>query len=349
MFRDVRGLLIFLISGQGVPFLAALVTLLLVQIAAPHPRAVERIYSCGVYPAIATALSSVSRFVPFSLWDVFWSCAGVIFLAGILASIFRILRFGKFVLRAAQVAAVMLTAFYFLWGFNYFRPSLERRLPPVHEGAPGKQFLAVLDTLIARTNTLWIPIGDLDRGAVDDAVEASYHANAEFLGIPYPNGYRRPKSMLYSWLFAKAGVTGYFGPFFNEVQINSNLYPLEYPFVLAHEKAHQFGIASEAGANFCAFVVDSTSDQAQVRYSAFFSILQYFLFDARTRRDFDEYTRKIDAHVLADLKAERDYWQARESKSLSRMQTEANDLYLKSNRVEQGVADYDRVVLLVIQ
>ena len=86
--------------------------------------------------------------------------------------------------------------------------------------------------------------------------------------------------MIFSSFYSKMGLSGYFGPFFNEIHVNHYLLPLDYPFVLAHEKAHQFGITSEAEANLVAFVICVRSDDQRLRYSGYQSLLLYFLRDA---------------------------------------------------------------------
>ena len=168
------------------------------------------------------------------------------------------------------------------------------------------------------------------------------------LGIEYPNGSRRPKTMLFSSFFAKSGVSGYFGPFFNEIHLNYYLLPMEYPFVLAHEKAHQFGITNEAEANLCAFIVCSTSNDSRLKYSGYISLLLYFISDAGQLKDTSDYIRKIEKKVILDLRFQRNHWQGLRNVTLDKAQTAANNAYLKTNHIEDGVRNYNQVVSLVM-
>ena len=104
--------------------------------------------------------------------------------------------------------------------------------------------------------------------------------------------------MLFSSYFAKSGISGYFGPFFNEVHLNSYLLPDDYPFLLAHEKAHQFGISNEAEANLTAFIICTTSDDQRLQYSGYLFLLLYFINDASQLSDYKEYIKKIDKPVI---------------------------------------------------
>src|ERR1035437_3207140 len=148
------------------------------------------------------------------------------------------------------------------------------------------------------------------------------------LGIDFPNGIRRPKTMIFSFFYGKLGVSGYFGPFFNEIHVNSYLLPMDYPFVLAHEKAHQFGITSEAEANLVAFVICVKSEDQRLKYSGYQSLLLYFLKDASKMMEYKEYLNKIDKRVLEDFRYRQKYYDSLENKNLSGMQTAVNNRYL---------------------
>ena len=244
--------------------------------------------------------------------------------------------------------AILYFFFYFAWGFNYFRPKMENRIgweKPLPDEA---FFREILDSIIVETNRSHSIIVPSDYKGIDSLIEISYRNNAGALGIDYPNGSRRPKTMILSSIFAKSGVSGYFGPFFNEVHLNNYLLPMEYPFVLAHEKAHQFGITSEAEANFAAFLICTTSADHRLQYSGNMQLLLYFLADAHQLKDRNVYISRIDSLVIKDIKEQRKHWQDMENKTLDKVQTAANNAYLKSNRIEEGVKNYNNVVSLVI-
>ena len=338
-----------LLSKRLLPFGIAITVFLITRLAIRFPELTDRLYSHGLYPAIATVFSSFSHLLPFSLWDIFWTVFVISIVGVILLLLFRKIRFAPTLLRTLQILAILYSYFYVVWGFNYFRPSLENRLNLPTDQLPDSLFIETLDTLIEQTNASWVAMDSMKKAEINTAVEASYKANAAFLQVAYPNGFRRPKTMLYSDLFAKSGVSGYFGPFFNEIQINGKLLPTEYPFVLAHEKAHQFGMARESEANFCAYVVCSTSPNPYLRYSANFNLIQYFLMDAQPLKNYRDYVKKLRPEVIADIRVEYKYWQALRNEKLDRLQTAANNAYLKSNNIKQGTLNYNQVVELVLR
>ena len=267
---------------------------------------------------------------------------------GLVLAVFRKVKWGWYGLRVLQFAALLYVFFYLVWGFNYFRPKIETRVGWAKPKADEAVFRSILDSIIVHTNSSYNSVSSSDYPEIDQLVEESYRKNSRELGINYPNGSRRPKTMLLSSFFAKSGVSGYFGPFFNEIHLNYYLLPIEYAFVLAHEKAHQFGITNEAEANMAAFVVCTTSGDRRLQYSGYVNLMVYFLSDAGQLKDIKDYIRKIEKPVILDLRFQRRHWQGLQNKTLDKVQTVANNAYLKTNHIEEGVKNYNQVVGLVI-
>jgi hypothetical protein len=330
------------------PFALAILVFLTVRFAAHSSRFVELYYSTGIYPFIAKLFSGFSNLFTFSLWDVFWVLTILQIIGGLVLVAFRRVKFGRYCLLVLQFLALLYCFFYLVWGFNYFRPNIEPRVGWEKPKADEKVFRSVLDSIIVHTNSSCISISPSDYPTIDRLIEESYRKNSKRLGINYPNGPRRPKTMIFSSFFAKSGVSGYFGPFFNEVHLNYYLLPMEYPYVLAHEKAHQFGITNEAEANLASFIICTTSNDRRLQYSGNINLLLYFLSDASNFKDVKDYIRKIDKKVIVDLQFQRRHWQGLQNKTLDQVQTAANNAYLKTNHIEEGVKNYNQVVALVI-
>ncbi len=330
------------------PFVLALFVFISVRFAVHNSRFIESYYSTGIYPFIAKLFSGLSKLVPFSLWDIFWVLTIVLLIAGLILAIFRKVKWRWYGLRILQSAAILYAFFYCVWGFNYFRPGIETRVNWERQKPDEKVFRSILDSIISYTNSNYVSVSPSDYPAIDKLIEESYRKNSKELGINYPNGSRRPKTMIFSSFFAKSGVSGYFGPFFNEVHLNYFLLPMEYPFVLAHEKAHQFGITNEAEANLAAFIVCTTSDDRRLQYSGYVNLLVYFISDASQMKDVKDYIRKMNKPVLLDLRFQRRHWQGLRNITLDKVQTAANNAYLKTNNIEEGVKNYNQVVSLVI-
>jgi len=330
------------------PFILSLLVFLSTRLSIRNPAFIEQHYSRGIYPVIANLFSFFSNVIPFSLWDVFWILIILLLISGLILVAFRKIKFGWLGLRTLQILAILYSIFYFVWGYNYFRPNIEKRVGWETPKPDEMIFRSILDSLIVRTNFNYLQILSSDYPKIDELVEESYKIQSPKLAITYPNGTRRPKTMIFSSFYSKVGLSGYFGPFFNEIHVNQYLLPMDYPFLLAHEKAHQFGIGSEAEANLVAFIVCTKSSDQRLKYSGYQTLLLYFLRDASHLKEYKDYINKIDKRVLQDFRFRQKYYQGLENNTLSDMQTAANNSYLKANNIEKGVKNYNQVVSLVI-
>lgn len=190
----------------------------------------------------------------------------------------------------------------------------------------------------------------MNREAIQAELESVYDKLHEPLRLTFPNGKRRAKPMMFEPFHTKMGVSGYFGPFFNEVHVNHYSLDFTYPFTLAHEMAHQFGIGLESESNLYAFIVCAASDDRQVRYSAYVSTLGYVLNDARRilPDNYKEIYLSVRPEILNHLKQNREHWLAARSEPLSNAQDKVYDAYLKTNRVSTGQVNYSEVVGLLV-
>ena len=262
--------------------------------------------------------------------------------------IIRKITFKKSGKNVLNLLAAVYILFYFLWGFNYFRKNLNPRLG-IHEKEPNtKEFVMVFEKLVEKTNNTYTEFNIFDIKEIDSLIEVSYKTLSPVLKIKYPSGTRRTKKITFSRFFAKAGISGYYGPFFNEVHVNKNNLPIEYPFVLAHEKAHQFGITSEAEANFYAWLVCTQSPSKQLQYSANLHILRYFMNQGYQLEGYPEIMKKLNENVKVDYKKIREHWMNLRNDKVDMVAAKVNDIYLKTNKVEKGIEDYRGVVKFVM-
>ncbi len=318
------------------------------EIAARKPNMVENCYSKGIYPIIASIVSSISSLIPISIDDLFY-----LILLALLPVLILLLAFRKITLRFSgkiilNILATIYISFYLLWGLNFYRQNVNERLGIQNNQPTKEEYLGIVNKLIDQTNKNYCSLENLSREEVDSLIELSYQQLATVLVIKYPAGKRKDKSITFSHFFAQSGISGYFGPFFNEVHVNTNVLPLEYPVVLAHEKAHQFGVTSEAEANFYAWLACSQSNSEQLNYAADLYILRHFLRQSYQLKEYPELSNKISAEVKSDFNRIRQHWLELRNEKLDEAASTVNNAYLKTNRVEAGIQDYSGVVKLVL-
>lgn len=332
----------------ALPIWLALATYGLTELLARHPGATETVYSQAFYPRIAYLLSSVSQWVSFSLDDAFYGLLFVFLLLLLILVVTKKIKLGRFFLLIAQTLAICYVSFYLFWGFNYYRSGMNDRLEIARSVPDTVQFVRVLENLIAQTNASYCSYDTINYPAIDSLVEASYKKNAAFLKLKYPQGTRRAKPITLSGFFAKASIAGYYGPFFSEVHLNDSLLMIEYPQVLAHEFAHQFGITSEAEANFYSWLVCSRSESMHLRYSANMCMVNYFLAYAKRLHNFAGLVHQIEKPVIDDIRRVQDHWDRMRNKNIDNVAGKINDVYLKTNKIEKGIEDYFGVVQFVM-
>ena len=327
---------------------AAALTWICVQLAAHHAGWVERWYSHGIYPTLASWLSAASRMVVFSLDDLFYV---FLLLFGLIVIVLAVLRRMKFRTALRLVICTLCwtyVAFYWLWGMNYFREGLNQRLDIKHRLSSEKVLDDVTAAMIDHANHMQEHLDFLQRGTIDSLIESSYCHLASFLQISYPGGTRRAKTITFSRFFAQAGISGYYGPFFSEIHVNRQVLLIEYPFVLAHEKAHQFGITSEAEANFYAWMACRYSGDYALAYSADLGVLPYLFQEIRSPDKRIQLLARIHPAVRNDFRRISTHWRKLRNKKVDHYASKINDSYLKANHVQRGIRDYTGVVRFII-
>lgn len=309
---------------------------------------IENWYSQKLYAGIAKSVSALSSKVSFSLDDSFYLFIISLLIVLLILPFFKKISFAKSLKSVLNVLAGVYILFYFLWGFNYFRPNLNERLKIGKQQPDTLLFSREFKILIDTTNATNCTFNDFDKNRIDSLIEKSYKKLAPILKINYPQGKRRAKKITFSRFFAKAGISGYFGPFFNEIHVNKFVLPVEYPFVLAHEKAHQFGITSEAEANFYAWLVCTSSPSKQLQYSANLQVLRFFLYQGAELKNYAEIVKNLNENVRTDYRKIRENWEKLRNEKVDRIASKVNDTYLKTNHVKKGIDDYNDVVQLVM-
>ncbi len=159
---------------------------------------------------------------------------------------------------------------------------------------------------------------------------------------------RVPKKMLFSRLFSAMNFTGFYSPYTGESSLNVDSPACLLPANIAHELAHQRGIAPEQECNFLAIAAATSSDDAAYRYSGYLMGFIH-LSNALYRADRDlwaAYRSGLPEHVQADLADHSAYW-ARFDGLTAQVSTRIYDSSLKSYGQADGIQSYGTVVDLL--
>jgi hypothetical protein len=305
-------------------------------------------YMTHIYPTIAAGLSGFSSLFPFSLSDSLYTMLILSILTLLILVCIRKIRLVKAFYILAYSITVGMLAFYTLWGFAYFREDFYTRTKIPEATLDSMTFAAFAEQFLMKANEACISNLTVSRQQADAETEKQYSKLKDVLKISYPNGKRRPKPMLFEPLFSKALIAGYFG-ILNEVHVNGIAAELEYPYELAHEKAHQFGVANEAECNVYAFIVCSSSDNPAVRYSAWLMTYGYVLKDYRRfyPEKAKDFVARTNPQIINDLNNMRKVWRSVKSEKVNKIHEKTYDAYLKANKIPSGIGNYSEMVALL--
>ncbi|MBQ7397658.1 MAG: DUF3810 domain-containing protein, partial [Clostridia bacterium] len=159
----------------------------------------------------------------------------------------------------------------------------------------------------------------------------------------------RVKPVLISEAMSYMHITGVYSFFTGEANLNVNFPDYTLPFTAAHEMAHQRGIAREDEANFIAFLVCISSDDAYIRYSGYLNMYEYVassLYSADPELYF-EARGQLPMTVRYEMSAYSKFFDKYRDSVAGEVSGTINDLYLKGNGTE-GTRSYGLVVDLAV-
>lgn len=307
--------------------------------------AVERFFSRGLYPVMQPWITYVSDLVPIALLDL---ALGALLLGGIVA-VARSRRSSGSRGRATyalllftNAAAIIYLLFLAVWGLNYRRIPLEQKLDLDRARVTPTGAYQLAAEAVRRVNSLHAGAHALPFD--QDRLRASFASGERALGMPGTTRPGQPKRSLLGFYFREASVDGMTDPLFLEVILNPDLLPVELPEVLAHEWAHLAGFADESEANFLAWLACLRGDRL-ARYSGWLSA--YRRASSALPREQRATLPRLDDGPRQDLRA----IAARMNRASPTVRRAANnmyDSYLRANGIQEGIANYDVVLQLIL-
>lgn len=159
----------------------------------------------------------------------------------------------------------------------------------------------------------------------------------------------RAKPLLTSRFMSATGYTGIYFPYTGEANVNTDFPASQLPATVAHELAHQRGVAGEDEANFVGILACLTSGDDVYAYSGALSAWVYLtnaLYDYDTDAYFELWGR-LDGGAAADLRDASAYW-AQFKSPVSEAGEAVYDTFLKSYGQSSGVYSYNEVVGLLL-
>ena len=160
-----------------------------------------------------------------------------------------------------------------------------------------------------------------------------------------------PKAIALSEPMTYTHISGVYTFMTGESNINTNYPDFLIPYTMAHEMAHQRGIAREDEANFVAFLVCIGSDDDYIRYSGYANMINY-LNSALSRADSEDYksflNNELQNDIVAEFVAYSLFFDKYRESTASDIAGGVNDVFLQSQGQQAGTRSYGLVVDLAV-
>lgn len=311
---------------------------------------------------VKETLGALCAEVPFSVAEVaLFTAAGIVllYLGALVGGLIRCRRRGNLLytrlLGLVCAGVTVYSLFCLLWGVNYYtdgfqeRSGLRAKEVSIEElQATTTYFAQKLNETSASVKRDEAGVFDADRSAIyDDAVQVYRGVEQKYPFLALRD--HRPKRVSFSKLMSRTNFTGFFFPFTGEANLNDDSPACLLPATIAHEMAHQRGIASEDECNFLAVLTCAMSGNAVYEYSGYlmgFIHLSNALYQADPAR-WEAVHAGLNAQVRADLADNNGYWARFESETAELSQS-VYDGFLKSYGEESGIQSYGEVVDLLV-
>ena len=238
-------------------------------------------------------------------------------------------------LNLVAFSSILYFLFYFLWGLNYFKPSLVDKL-----NIKSEYEFNVLDETINRV------IFEINKESSSISEDINKSDIFNLLNTTASN----IKKSIIPDIFLYQKVSGHYIPFTSEAVFVDKIPLVNMPIVILHEQAHQSGYANEGEASFIAFSKAINNKEPYIRYSGYFYALINLLNEVSKKNSdkLDDYITKLDKKVISDIKKVQNFWSKYSDSFLDKAQNFIYDLYLKSNNQEAGIMTYGEVSLYII-
>ena len=336
--------------------------LILLHLLTRGDHALNRRLSEDVVRPLHRTLASFNAHIPFSVAELLIALAVIALLAYLVFQLVALIRRGRRGERLYKTLVTLLASvltvyalFCLLWGVFYYGDDFIAKNGLRAEAISAEQLEAVTEyfadlaneysTRVARDEN---GVYTVDRDALIARAPALYrHTVGDFPCLDGPE--LAVKGVLCSRLMSYIDFTGFFFPFTAEANVNMDFPPALLGSTIAHELAHQRGVAKEQEANFVAVLSCLNDGDADYVYSA--ALLAYIhLGNALYRAAPEAWAAvygSLSEGVLRDLAANRDYW-ARFETPVQEISNTVYEGFLHSYDQKLGLQSYGACVDLLV-
>ena len=308
------------------------------------------------------ALAVLNDHLPFSVAELLIGLAVIAVLVYIIYTIIKLIRCGGRLKRLYAAVINLLAAglavyagFCMLWGVYYYGNDFMTRSGLKNDNISVEQLETVTEYFAALVNEYSSQVPrDADGNYVADRDAILRRSNEVYANVeetlPCLSGPAvRAKGVYFSRVMSYTDFTGFFFPFTAEANVNTDFPPALFASTVAHELAHQRGVAKEQEANFAAVLASLEYGDAEYCYSA--CMLAYtHLGNALYSADYDAWKSiylTLNEDVRRDFAANREYWAQFET-PVQKVSNTVYEGFLHSYDQTMGLKSYGACVDLLV-
>jgi len=259
-------------------------------------------------------------------------------------------------LGAACAGLTVYVGFCWFWGVTYYVPNFQERSGIYAEDVALEDLERVTQYFAQQLNASAGKVARDGNGLFaaprEDILARSVHAYdaaaEQFPFLAFDD--KPPKAVRFSRVMSVLDFTGVYCPFTGESNVNADSPACLLPSTVAHELAHQRGVASEQECNFLAILASTTCGQEEYAYSGW--LLGYiYLGNALYGADrslWEPVYAGLDENVRADLQSNNAYWAQFRDSTVKKTSNTVYDNFLKSYGQEKGIQTYGTVVDMLV-
>ncbi len=338
----------------------ALFTVILSRILGRESAFVERFYYGGLYQVFRIIYDYTLGFLPIPMMYIFifiiGFCLYIIIKAFLKSDKKGLHRLKRPVRILVNVLSILILCFYWFWGFNYNRQSIETTVGLDYSKMDTTDLIQQYESTVAALVDLNSTFNK------EEEVEAIQRNPTKFetscrksltnqldqLSY-YTNGRVRIRRLRPQGALLRISTAGVYWPFVFEGHIDPGLHPMTWPFTMTHEMGHGYGFTDEGTCNFLGWLGCINNDDPFIQYSGWIGYLRYVLSNLRGAVDDDAYRDlygNLPSFVKTDLSEIREY-AMRYPDVMPAIRDVFYHNYLKTHGVKGGLINYSKVVKLV--
>ncbi len=307
------------------------------------------------------ALALITNILPISFAELLIICSPVILFFVIRAAIKKYSKswrdVGVFCITVLSFISLLFSIFVFAFGTGYHNYSLDQKLELDKKEVSSEELVETAGWLIDEVNASLHAIEFQEKSSsvnphtireTNNILLNSYKKlSNEYSFLPRLTSFVKP--IILSKPMTYTHISGVYTFFTGEANVNTNAPDYSIPYTIAHELAHQRGIAREDEANFIAFLVCINADDPYIKYCGYMNLCEYVLnaLYSADQKLWEESYRKLDNRALYEMIAYNEFYEKYQDNVVGEISGAINDAYLQVNGTE-GTRSYGLVVDLAV-